>query len=246
MIARATVGSTNDLARQLARAGAEHGTVVVAGEQTAGRGRRQRPWESAAGTGLYVSVVLRSPAGDECYAAALQLAAGVALAETLTPLLPEPAELLWPNDCLCVGQKLAGVLVESEATGPAIDFLVCGIGVNVNQRRHDFSPAVARLATSVAILSGSQADRTQLLADLLVSLEAWEGVARGVGIEPVIRRWLALSPSSLDSSVEVETAAGLIGGRAAGLSVRGGLLVQTSAGTQEIVTGQLVRVRRRQ
>lgn len=241
-----SVGSTNDVARLLGRQGAADGTLVIAEYQSAGRGRRARVWESVAAAGLYMSLLLRPRAMHESYPAALQLLAGVALAETLSPLLPQPAELLWPNDCVCLGQKLAGVLVESEATGPELDFLVCGIGVNVNQARADFSPRLGALATSVGALAGRRIDRAALLVDLLFALEAWDEVARGSGIEPIIGRWLELAPSATGSGVEVETDAGLVVGESAGLSERGYLVVNTERGLVEIVTGELVRVRRRQ
>lgn len=239
------VASTSDVAREAGRGGAPDGTVVVARSQSAGRGRRGRVWESPPSGGLYVSVLLRPPRLDASYAAALQLAAGVALAEALAPFLPRRPELLWPNDLLGDGGKLAGVLVESESSGGDPDFLVCGIGVNVNQATGDFSSTVARIATSVRMLRGAPVDVTEIAAALLLSLEDWEDVARDAGPAAVLPRWMEWSPSSRGTRVEVETAGGSVEGVSAGLGVSGGLRVDTGETVEEIVVGELIRVRRR-
>ena len=108
-----TVSSTNHVARDLGRLGEPDGTVVVAEEQTEGRGRRHRRWESPAGAGLYVSLLLRPefPAAET--GSAVQLVAGIATAETLNEFLPNKTVLRWPNDCFVLDRKVAGVLVEA-------------------------------------------------------------------------------------------------------------------------------------
>ena len=244
VVARKTVTSTNTVARELGRAGADDGTLVLAEEQTAGRGRRQRRWDSPAGLGLYASVVLRPPTASVNYATAVQLTAGIAVAEALSHVQPHAAELLWPNDCYCLGQKIAGVLVEGEATGPQLDFLACGIGVNVNQERTDFPDELAG-ATSARLLAGHVVDREQLLALLVTSVQRWDDVARDDGLQPVIDRWLSLAPSAVDSVVDVQTRNGILHGRCAGLSSSGGLRVVVDGQTHEITIGELVRLRRR-
>ena len=191
-----SIDSTNEQARRLGRSGAPHGTVVVADEQTRGRGRQRRVWESPAGGGLYCSVLLRGGAPIAEYAVAVQLAAGVAVAETLAGWVQEPIELLWPNDCLCRGQKIAGVLVEAETTSERLDFLVCGIGVNLDQDRRRLSPQIARLATSLACWCPRPPAREEVLARLLVALEAWEGVASNSGLAAIVARFQELSPSA--------------------------------------------------
>lgn len=239
------VTSTSDVARRLGREGHGDGAVVLARAQSAGRGRRGRVWESPAEGGLYASVLLRPPRIDASYAVGVQLAAGVALAETLAPLLPRRPELLWPNDCLCDGGKIAGVLVESESAGGDLDFLVCGIGVNVNQSRADFSAPLACVATSVRILRGAPAELTEVATALLLSLDRWEDVVRRGGPEAVVTPWMEWAPSARGAEVEVETSAGMVRGISAGLSAQGGLRVQTGADMREIVVGELIRVRRK-
>lgn len=130
---RATVGSTMDVAKELARKGAPHGTVLVADEMTGGRGTNGRPWVAPKG-GLYLSLVLRGL--DDPHL--LTLALGNAVADTLEVAGVEPRQK-WVNDVLVggaaggpLGKKIAGILVEGESTGDRFDFLVVGIGVNVN------------------------------------------------------------------------------------------------------------------
>lgn len=244
IVALETVESTNQVARRLARAGAPDGTLVLAERQTAGRGRRGRVWASPAGLGLYASFVLRPEAPGPAYGAALQLAAGVAVAEAVAVWLPRPPELLWPNDCLADGAKLAGVLVEAESDGNGLDFLVCGIGVNVNQRATDFPAELVGVATSLRRLSGAPRSRTELLARLVRAMDAWDGAVRRGGPGAVAARWLELSPSSRGGHVELETEGGRVAGISAGLSPAGGLLVDVGGAVREIVTGELIRVRR--
>lgn len=243
VVACQTVGSTNAVARQLGRNGAEDGTLVLAEEQTAGRGRRRRHWESPAGLGLYMSLVLRPPASSQEYSTAVQLAAGIAVVEALGDVQPHAAELLWPNDCYCLGQKVAGVLVEGELTGTDLEFLVCGIGVNVNQQRSDFSDEL-KGATSARLLAGHLVDREKLLARLVAGMQHWDDIARDDGLPAVIDRWLLLAPSAVGGVVDVRTHDGVLHGRCAGLSPSGALRVVASGRTHEIKAGELIRLRR--
>jgi BirA family biotin operon repressor/biotin-[acetyl-CoA-carboxylase] ligase len=243
---RGVVGSTNDEARVLGRAGAGHGTVVVAEGQTRGRGRRERRWDSPVGVGIYMSVLLRPPReAQQQYGAGVQLAGGIAVAETIAPALPAPVELLWPNDVVCTGLKMAGVLVEGESTGRGLDFLVCGIGLNVNQLASDIDPGLRGLAGSMHIIGGTRYDRSDLLVRLLFSLESWEQVARAGDGQSLADRFVALSPSSTGCRTQVRTTEGIVEGESAGVTAAGGLLLNTPGGAREIVVGELERVWRR-
>ncbi len=244
VVAHQTVSSTNSVALDLGRAGADDGTLVLAEEQTAGRGRRRRHWDSPAGLGLYVSVIRRPPTPSAEYAAAVQLVAGIAVAEALAGVQPHVAELLWPNDCYCLGQKVGGVLVEGETMGPELGVLVCGIGVNVNQERNDFAEGLSG-ATSARLLAGRPVDREDLLARLVTGIQRWDDVARGEGLQRVIDRWLRLAPSAIGSIIDVHTHDGVLHGRSAGLSARGGLQLVVDGRIREVTTGELIRVRRR-
>jgi BirA family biotin operon repressor/biotin-[acetyl-CoA-carboxylase] ligase len=194
-----------------------------------------------------MSVLLRPPVGAAPdYAAGVQLAAGIAIAETISPLLSRPVELVWPNDVFCVGLKMAGVLVEGETTGQGLDFLVCGIGLNVNQARADFDPALGGVGGSLRMLAGERQDRHALLVRLLFTLESWERVARGGDGRALAERFVSLSPTSVGCRTQVRVVEGLVEGESAGVTAQGALVLKTPAGVREIVVGELERAWRKQ
>ena len=238
-----TVDSTNQWAREQGQEGEPDGAVFVADAQTAGRGRWQRRWVSPPGAGLYTSVLLRPefPAAES--GPAVQLAAGIAVAESIAEKLPQPPTLRWPNDCYIGNRKIAGVLVEAESSGRSIDFLVCGIGINVNHGADDFPEELRDTATSLRMQLGHEISRLSVLTRLLRAFDEWEDAWRTHGLEPIRERWLELSPESRGGEVVVETEAGRLGGTADGLTVDGHLRVRTAAGVEEVAVGEVVRLR---
>jgi BirA family biotin operon repressor/biotin-[acetyl-CoA-carboxylase] ligase len=150
------LGSTNDRARELAAAGAPHGTLVTAAEQTAGRGRQGRSWTAPPGRALLMSLVLRR------WPALLPLAAGVALAEVTGPA----ARVKWPNDVLVEGRKVGGILAEGR---PQEGWMVLGIGLNVALRPEDFPPELAQTGGTLGL---DPAETEMVLERLLKRLEA--------------------------------------------------------------------------
>ncbi|HET6170210.1 MAG TPA: biotin--[acetyl-CoA-carboxylase] ligase [Terracidiphilus sp.] len=161
-------GSTNTDALVAARNGAPHGSVYFADEQQAGRGRGDHAWQSAAGQGLYVSVLLRPPI-PLAQLPLLPFAAGLAAAEAIAMASHLKADLRWPNDLLIQGRKTGGVLVESRSESGQVSFVVIGIGINVHQRA--FDPGLATPATSLDLEAGHPISRQVLLVSLLKSLE---------------------------------------------------------------------------
>ena len=161
-------GSTNTDAMAAARAGAPHGSVYFADEQTAGRGRGDHRWESNAGLGLYVSIVLRLPLPAERLQL-LPLAAGLAAAHAIAQTGKLQVDLRWPNDLLIGPRKTGGILVESKTEGAHLAFAVVGIGINVHQA--SFAEGLATPATSLDVEAGRRISRQELLAALLESLE---------------------------------------------------------------------------
>lgn len=185
----AATGSTNDDAAAWARAGAPAGAVVVADEQTRGRGRLGRRWHSPPGESLYFSVVLRPPLPPH-RVPPLTLAAGVAVAEALVevlgPSLPAPA-LKWPNDVLLDGRKVAGILTEMSADLDHVHHLVVGIGVNLNVRA--FPDELAAIATSVAVARGEPVARADFAARLCARLEYWVDRFVAEGAPAIVAAW---------------------------------------------------------
>jgi len=162
--------STNDEAIRSARAGAPEGEVFVAETQTKGRGRLGRIWESPQGKNLAVSLLLR-PQIPPAEAPKLTLVAGAAIHETLLDFLPQPLKselrIKWPNDVYCHGKKLAGVLAESETQKGKVDWVVLGIGIDVNAGESDFSSDIQKVATSLQIANGRPVDKEKIFRDLL-------------------------------------------------------------------------------
>jgi BirA family biotin operon repressor/biotin-[acetyl-CoA-carboxylase] ligase len=230
---RAT-GSTNNDAVKAARAGAPQGTVYFVDEQLAGRGRGGNTWHSAAGDGLYVSVLLR-PRLRVATLPLLPLAAGLATAHAVRAVSGLVVDLRWPNDILFGPRKAGGILVEAHTEHRAVAYAVVGIGINVHQR--EFPPGLATPATSLDLEAHRRIARQSLLAALLKSLE---------------REALALEDQSACAAIpgRVEQASTWVRGRAvevhgpqactgltAGLDANGFLRVQTTAGMVTAQTG---------
>jgi BirA family transcriptional regulator, biotin operon repressor / biotin---[acetyl-CoA-carboxylase] ligase len=166
----AETGSTNDVAREWALAGAPEGAVVVAAKQARGRGRRERNWESAAGTGLYASFILR-PGWHAKKAPHLAIWGGMAAYRALGEAGVKHLRVKWPNDILANNRKICGVLVEPRIGAGHIEFAILGIGINVRHVAEDFPPELRGVATSCG-MEGVQVSVDQMLWRLVDSLHA--------------------------------------------------------------------------
>lgn len=144
-----TVDSTNTVCRTLAREGAPDGTAVLACRQTAGRGRMGRGFESPAGLGLYLSMLWRPVTSPEGLLPLTAMAAASAVL-AIRRVTGADIRIKWPNDLVLRGKKLAGILTEASLSGGGVEHVVIGIGVNLRQTASDFSPEVAKTATSLA------------------------------------------------------------------------------------------------
>ena len=160
------VTSTNELAKEKAKQGALEGTVVIAGEQTAGRGRRQRIWLSPKGS-IALSVILYPRLGNLPSLIMLASLAVVRSIEAITSLKPR---IKWPNDVLVSGRKICGILVESEVRGSKVDYAVIGVGVNVNLKASNL-PEILPEATSLSDELGRDVSIPGLIRRLLVEVE---------------------------------------------------------------------------
>lgn len=175
-------GSTNDEAARLARAGAAHGTVVIATTQTGGRGREGRSWASPEG-GLYLSAVLRPPL-PLADVPPMTLAIGIATCDAVRAV-GASAVIKWPNDLLVDGRKLAGVLLEAHSQGGKLEAVVMGIGINLTRT----PDAVAATAISLAEAAGRSVDREAFVASLLSHLECWIDRYVACGMPAIIPAW---------------------------------------------------------
>ncbi len=226
VIAVEECSSTMDLAHALAAAGAPHGSVVVAARQLAGRGRSGKTWHSEGGTGVWMSVLLRTvPAAA---AALLSLRTGLALATRLDVLAAAPVRLKWPNDLLLDGGKLAGVLTEARWRGDVMEWIVVGVGVNV---RAPSAPAAAQTVVPFgALIPGAR------LAAVLVE------VVRAV-LEAAARTGM-MSEAELSAYATRDAVAGRairapLAGIVRGIDASGALVVQSADGAHRAVAGSL-------
>jgi BirA family transcriptional regulator, biotin operon repressor / biotin---[acetyl-CoA-carboxylase] ligase len=167
--------STNREAVRLGQAGVEHGTLVLADAQTAGRGRMARSWFSPPGVNLYGSVVLRTTLDGQDLAGWLSwlpLIAALSAAEAIEIVGSASVAVKWPNDLLINECKVGGILCESGTSSKAGAFQVIGVGINVNGAQEDFPDALRHFATTIRHETGSAVDRNRLIAQLLIELES--------------------------------------------------------------------------
>jgi len=186
------IDSTNVHARAIADGGAPQGTLVVAEAQLRGKGRMGRSWHSPAGEGIYVSVILR-PRVLPSEAPQLVLMTAVAAAETLLANAALPFTIKWPNDILVGGKKIAGILTEMSLDRDRIDYVVIGLGLNVNTRAESMPPEIAGIATSLCAVTGRMFSRAELLRTFLEKLESYYGLFQERHFEPIRERWLDLA-----------------------------------------------------
>ena len=229
------LGSTNDEAKALARAGAPERTIVWAGEQTAGRGRRGRTWLSPPGN-LYLSLVLR-PEGGPARAAQLGFVAALGLGDALAALAGPALGLRykWPNDVLADGRKLAGILLESEnAASDRVDFVVAGLGVNIIAAPED----VEYPATSLAAEGVAGVTPAVLLGGFVRHFATWAGRWCEAGFAPVRAAWLARA-SGLGEPIRVRLESTTLCGRFLDLDDDGALVLDGEDGRKRIAAGEV-------
>jgi BirA family biotin operon repressor/biotin-[acetyl-CoA-carboxylase] ligase len=230
------VGSTNTEAMQAAAEGAPEGSVFLAEEQLAGRGRGANKWHSARSTGIYCSVVLR-PALPPADALILSLATGLAVQSAVAEISPGVRpDLKWPNDVLLGTRKFGGILTEMNSEATRVRHLVVGVGINVNQTK--FPAELREIATSLKAATGTEWSRVELCAGLLKSLDReYRNVLENAGArESVLQRFEKNSSSARGRRVRVEENGG-IEGVTEGLDPRGFLQVRTAEGLNTVLSG---------
>ena len=234
------VASTNASLRELAEAGALEGTVVLAESQTAGRGRGRKAWFSPSGVNLYASILLRPPVGAAA-APKLTFIASLALADAIREL-GVTVGVKWPNDILVQDRKVAGVRSEMITRGNAVDYIVLGIGVNLNVTRAVLRVglgATARSATSLREALGRAVDRNAFTARFLTHLEERLATYQAKGAAPILAEWRELDVVT-GRRVEVREGRTVFTGRALGLDAEGHLQVKdTRKRVHTVVTGEI-------
>jgi BirA family biotin operon repressor/biotin-[acetyl-CoA-carboxylase] ligase len=229
------IGSTNTAAMSAAAEGAPEGSVFLAEEQTAGRGRGANAWQSQRSTGVYCSVILR-PSLPPSDVLVLSLAAGLAVRSAIQQVDSRvAADLKWPNDLLINSKKVCGILTEMNAEATRVRYIVVGIGINVNQTGF---PRELQ-ATSLRLVTASEWSRVELVAALLKSLHLeYRNLTEDPdGRESILRRFAENSSWIYGKSVRIEENGSAFEGTTEGLDPRGFLQVQTAHGLQVVLSG---------
>lgn len=202
LVVVATTASTNDDVRALASEGAPSGTVVIADEQTAGRGRFGRSWHSSAGLGVYVSVLVRTASRAEAVTR-WTLGASLAACEACRDLGGDSVEIRWPNDLYHERRKLAGTLLELRSSGARVHELVVGTGFNANHTPGDFPDDLRDHATSLRQAAGGPVDREALAAAYLLRFGSVVEQLESGRWEPVRDAWHARAPAADGARVRI-------------------------------------------
>jgi BirA family biotin operon repressor/biotin-[acetyl-CoA-carboxylase] ligase len=249
--------STNTRLKQLAAEGAEEGTVVIALEQTGGRGRMGRNWASTKDSGIWMSILLR-PDLHPMDVQVLTLAASVAVIETLQPHLSEKPGIKWPNDILVDGRKICGILTELSAEIDRVNYVIVGIGLNTAQTTEDFPQELQSTATSIfqhrrtgsrqsmdewdeckTVDEMSLPDRNRITAELLMNIErTYDKLILGNVLE-ILEKWKEYSVT-IGQEITVISLKGPWNALALDITKDGRLIVQKTDGTRhEVLSGEI-------
>lgn len=225
------VPSTQKIAHSLAGDGAEEGTIVVADQQTSGRGRLARAWFSPKQTGIWMSLILR-PKIPINKTPQLTLLTAVALIQAIEEVTGLTPEIKWPNDILINGKKIVGILTELQAEADQVHSVIIGIGMNVNHALDQFPEELQSVATSIAIETGKSSDRAEVIQAIMKNFEKLYTSYLMHGFKPVKLLWESYA-ISLNKNLIARTLHGSIRGRAVGIDDEGVLLLETAEGKIE-------------
>jgi len=231
--------STNSHARRLAEEGAPEGVVVIAEQQSHGRGRLGRHWVSPPYANLYLTVILR-PRLPPAEASQITLMAAIALADAVVSVVAERPAIKWPNDILVNGKKLAGVLTESSCHSDRIDYVILGIGVNVNFPRAFMPDELRERATSLMEAGGKWVSREAFLRRLIQGLDRCYEILEESGFGALAPRWEDYF-GQRGKKVRAEMVDEVVLGRAMGIDHDGALLVKDERGElKRIIAGDVI------
>lgn len=222
--------STQEEARLLAEGGAQAGTVVIAEEQTGGRGRQGRKWYSPPHKGIWMSLLLR-PERPLSFAPQLTLLTAVAVCRAIRSVSGVNAGIKWPNDLLVDGKKICGILIESAGEDEMIKYCIAGIGIDVNLTLEDIPEELHPVVTSLQIEAGSGQNRSELIGAVLNELEQLYGLYEEEGFTPIRHLWEALSVT-LGRRISVKTPRGEVWGKAEMLDESGALVLLDENGNE--------------
>lgn len=232
--------STNNRAKRMAEEGAPHGTLILADEQTGGRGRRGRSWETPPKSSIAMTLIIRPKLPPE-KASMLTLVQGMAVASACRELLGLPAKIKWPNDVVIDGKKICGILTEMSAEMDDIHYLVIGTGINANME--EFPEEIRGVATSLSLQAGRKVNRAEVICCCMKYFEKYYGIFMETedlsGLKELYHKILV----NLNAEVCVLEPGNEYRGISRGINEKGELLVEKEDQTVETVFAGEVSVR---
>ncbi len=236
------IKSTNFQAFRLADEGAPEGTVVIADCQTGGRGRMKREWFSPPAVNLYASIILR-PAFPAALSSPLTIMAGVAVASALQFYCPGRVRLKWPNDVLIGSRKVSGILTEIKTSDRNVEFVILGIGLNINIKRDDFEPQLGQGATSLREEIGSPVSRVEVTGLIFDEIGKHYQLVGARGMEGIRELWRDYSGLT-GKNVEITFGGEISRGTVAGIDDTGALIIREESGSERrIIAGDVAMIR---
>lgn len=218
--------SSQEIAKGLARGGAEEGTIVIVETQTGGKGRRDRRWFSPKG-GLYISIIFR-PEESPSRSSIFSFLGGVGVAESIQELYGIEAELKWPNDIQIGSKKVGGVLIENLTEKDRLKWMIMGIGLNVNIDISSLPEEFGYTATSLKRETGDRVSKLKLTRKLVEKLDQLYFILKGEGVDEILSKWRQMT-NTIGSQVQIKNG-DVIEGRALDVDKDGSLLVELGNG----------------
>lgn len=223
-----SLDSTQKKAHQLAYDGAPEGTIVIAEEQTSGKGRLGREWHSLSGKGIWMSIIARPDLPPD-KAPQFTLVTAVAAARAIEEVTGITPEIKWPNDVLIEGKKVIGILTELQAESDKISSLIIGIGINANHESGDFPTSVKHTATSLFLEKGEKVPRSAVIQRFLKNFEKYYSIYISEGFMPIRILWESYAVS-IGKKIKATTVTGEFVGRAIGITDEGVLKIEDDEG----------------
>ena len=229
------IDSTNEYAKKMARDGAPDESVYIAELQTKGKGRLNRGWTAGIGEAIQMSVLLR-PGFEPAKAPAITFAAALGVISAIRQVCGLEAKIKWPNDVVFGGKKLCGILTEMSSDMDQVEYIVCGMGLNVNQER--FPPEIADKAVSLRMITGRRIDRVRLCAAMIDSVTSYFRKYILHGIDSSFDEYCSNSVI-IGKEIRIVGGAETMTGLCEGFSKQGALIVRTAEGIREFLAGEV-------
>ena len=233
--------STNNTAFKLAEGGTAEGTIVIAEGQMGGKGRMGRKWHSPRGKGIYFSLILK-PGIPPVAVPGLTLAASLSVLDAVIRITGIAGEVKWPNDCLYNGRKFCGILTELSAETDRVNFIILGIGINVNQKQSELPSEIRKKATSLRIMTGNTVNRLELLKTILTRFNTLYRRFKKEGLEKLLPDYYSYA-SFFGREIRLKMGNIAVRGKAIGIDRTGAIIIETGSGEKIFSAGEISMVK---